>query len=194
MRGERGERALEAHLIVALAGAAVAERIAILGDGGIDLRSRDDGPGDRCAEEIAPLIDRTGDRHGIGELFEEGLAEILDHALRRTRAERLRLDPLEFTGALADIGDDRNDFAAVGLDEPGNDAGGVEPSGVGERNATGLVWSGHSGPLVLLGCCLVVRGGQRDPCSELLARADWAMSGRSKATSRAFWRCIRFSA
>ena len=59
------------------------------------------------------------------------------------RADRLLFDPLEFARALADIGDAGDDLAAVGLDEPRNDAGGVEAALVGDAHAGWLLRLGH---------------------------------------------------
>ena len=63
LRRERLIGELEAHLIVALAGAAVRERVAAGRQRDLDLLARDERPRDRRAEQVVALVDRAGLQH-----------------------------------------------------------------------------------------------------------------------------------
>jgi hypothetical protein len=81
----------EADLVVALAGGAVADRICADLAGNLDLPLGDQGPGDRGAEQILPLIDRVGPEHREHIIAHELLAHVLDEDVLRLDAEQLRL-------------------------------------------------------------------------------------------------------
>ena len=132
VRRKRSKCALESNLIVALAGATVAECIAIFSKCDFDLRACNDRSRNRSSQEISTFIDRASDRHWICELFEEGLAQILDHAFGRTRANCFLLNSFKFSRTLTNICHDGDDFASICLNEPWNDAGSIETSGICE--------------------------------------------------------------
>ena len=201
LRGERGVGALEADLVVALAGAAVAERVAAGGECHLDLRAGDDRAGDGGAHQVAVLVDRAGDRHREGELAQEGLLEVDDDALGRAALGGLLADALELALALADVGHAGDHFAAVGFLEPRDDAGGVEAAGVGDADLLGggVLGGGvgvgaHGGASCVgfgVGCSFVaglgadVSGRQRQwPCPSRWV-AWWRGGGRAGRSARA---------
>ena len=60
LRGEGHVGHLEAHLVVALAGGAVAHGVGALAQGDLDLPLGDDGPRERGAQQVAVFVDRVG--------------------------------------------------------------------------------------------------------------------------------------
>src|SRR5260221_14462953 len=96
---------LEADLIIALAGGAMRHRIGANLFGDFDLLLRNQGPRDRRAEEILPLIHGIGAEHRKHVVADEFLAQILDEDIFRldTEQQRLLARRLELL-ALADIG------------------------------------------------------------------------------------------
>ena len=99
--------------------------------GDLDLALGDQRPGDARSEEIGPLIQGVGAKHRKHEVPDELLAQILDEDL--LDAEQLRLLPrrLELL-ALADVGGEGDDLAAIGLLQPAENDGGVQTAGIGE--------------------------------------------------------------
>ena len=69
---------LEAHLIVALAGGAVADRVGADLPRDLDLALGDQRPRDRGAEQIQPLVERVGAHHREHIVADELLAQIVD--------------------------------------------------------------------------------------------------------------------
>ena len=126
---------LEAHLVVALAGRAVGDRVGADLFGDLDLLLGDQRPRDRGAEQILALIDRVGAEHRKHVVADEFLAQILDEDVLRLDAEHQRLGPrrLELL-ALAEIGGEGDDLAAIGRLQPFEDDRGVEPAGIGEHD------------------------------------------------------------
>ena len=112
---ERVVGELEAHLVVALAGRAVRDRVGadLLGD--LDLLLGDQRPRDRGAEQILPLVERVGAEHREDVVAHELLAQILDEDVLRLDAEQQRLlaRGLELL-ALAEIGGEGHHLAAIG--------------------------------------------------------------------------------
>src|SRR6266498_3258139 len=76
MRRESHIRYLEAHLVVALAGAAVRQRVGALLDGDLGLAPGDQRARDRGAEQVDPLVDRAGLEHWEQEVAYELFAQI----------------------------------------------------------------------------------------------------------------------
>src|SRR5581483_1777131 len=129
---------LEAHLVVALAGRAVGNRVRPGLPGDAYQMLGDQGPGDRGAEQVFALVDGVGAKHREHEIAHEFLAQILDEDL--LYAEHLRLLPGRGElFALADIGGEGDDFATVGILQPLEDYGGVQAAGVGEHDFPDLL-------------------------------------------------------
>ena len=106
---------LEAHLVVALAGGAVAHGVGADLSGDLDLLLGDQRPRDRGAEQIQALIERVGAEHREHVIADEFLAQVLDEDVLRLDAEHQRLlaRRLQLL-ALAEIGGEGDDLAAVG--------------------------------------------------------------------------------
>ena len=132
---ERVIAELEAHLVVPFAGGAVGNGVGADLFRDLDLLLGDQRPRDRGAEQILPLIDRIGTEHREHIIAHEFLAQILDKNVFRLDAERERLRPrrLQFL-ALAEIGGEGDDLAAIGRLQPFEDDRGVEPAGIGEHD------------------------------------------------------------
>jgi len=128
-------RGLEPHLVVALARAAVRQSRApgLLRD--LDLAPREDGAGDRGAEEVTTFVDAAGDDRRHHKLVDELGLEVDDVALGRAGVDGFLLNARQLIGALPDVTDDADDLRARDvLFEPRHDAGGVEAARIRQRN------------------------------------------------------------
>ena len=126
---------LEPHLVVALAGGAVGDRIGADLFGDLDLLLGDQRPRDRGAEQILALVERIGAEHRKHVVADEFFAQILDEDVLRLDAERQRLGArrLELL-ALAEIGGEGHHLAAVGGLQPLEDDRSVEPARIGQHH------------------------------------------------------------
>ena len=133
---ERVIAELEADLVVALAGRAVADRVGADQLGDLDLALGDQRPRDRGAEQVQPLVQRVGAHHREHVVADEFLAQVVDEDVLGLDAHQLRLGArrLEFL-ALAEIGGEGDDLAIVGLLQPFEDDAGVEAARIGEDHA-----------------------------------------------------------
>ena len=120
---------LEAHLIIALAGTAVGNSRGaflkryfhlILGD----YRTRQ-----RRSQQILVLIYSSGPQRRENIIGQELLAQVNHRDFRGAGLARLFRDHVNVV-ALAYVGDHGDDFAIVVLFQPGNNDGGVQPSGI----------------------------------------------------------------
>ena len=137
---ERVIAELEADLIIALAGRAMADGVGadLLCD--FDLALGDQRPRNRGAEQIKPLVERVGAHHRIDVILDEFLAKIVDEDVLGLDAGHLRLAARGFEFlALAEIGGEGHDFAAIGLLQPLEDDAGVEATRIGEDDAIDLI-------------------------------------------------------
>ena len=133
------DRQLEPHLVVALAGAAVADGIGTLGQRDLDDPFRDDRPGKGGAEQVLVLIHRARLDGGEYVVLDEDLPQILDVELGGAGLLGLFLQTGKFL-ALADVGGDRDDLAVVVVFlQPRNNDGGVEAAGIGQHHFFNLV-------------------------------------------------------
>jgi hypothetical protein len=133
---ERGKRHLEAHLVVALAGAAVCERVGPDAVGHFDLTLGDEWTRHGGAEEVFPIVDGTGTERRENEVPDELFAEVFHIALLGARRERLVSDAAQLFRALSDVGGDADDACVVVLPQPRDDNGRVEAARIGEDNGT----------------------------------------------------------
>src|SRR5690606_7671189 len=102
---------------------------------------RDQRPRNRGAEQVFTLVDGIGTEHREHVVGGELLLEILDEHLLDAHRHGLGARRFDFL-ALADVGGERHHFAAVGIGEPLEDDGGVEPPGVGQNDLVDLFhWS-----------------------------------------------------
>ncbi len=124
---------LVADLVVALAGRAVRDRVGAERAGDLDLALGDQRPGDRGAEQVLALVERVGAEHREDEVLHELLAHIVDVDIFRLDAQHLGLCTRRTElFALAEIGGEGHDLAAIGRLQPLQDDGGVEPAGIGQ--------------------------------------------------------------
>ncbi len=126
-------RDLEADLVVALAGRTVRHRVGADLFGDLDLALRDQGPCDRGAQQILPLVQRVRAEHRKDEVPHEGFAEILDEDLAHAEHLRLAAGGLELL-ALTEIGGEGHDLATVFGLQPAQDHARVEPARIGQDN------------------------------------------------------------
>src|SRR3970282_1609784 len=124
---------LEAHLVVALAGAAVRDRVRADPVRDLDLALGDQRPRDRGAEQVLALVLGVGPEHGEDEVAHELLAQVVDED--PTDAELPGLSPRRRELlALADVRGEGHHLAPVGVLQPFQDDRGVEPAGIGEHH------------------------------------------------------------
>jgi hypothetical protein len=135
---------LEAHLVVALAGRAMGDRIRPSLPRDLDLALGDERPGDGGAQQIAALVERIGAEHGEDEVADEFLAQILDVDLLDAKHLGLAPGGLQLL-ALAQIGGEGHHLAAIGRLQPFQDHGGVEPAGIGEHDLLDVALHGVPG-------------------------------------------------
>ena len=142
---ERISRKLEPHLVVALAGRAMRDRVGADLARDLDQPLGDEGPRDRGAEQVLALVLGVGAKHQEHVVAHEFLAQILDEDVIRLDAQHLRLFArrLELL-ALAEVGGEGHDLRAVfGLQPFENDRG-VQPARIGEDDALDFgVGAGH---------------------------------------------------
>ena len=101
--------------------------------GDLDLPLGDQRTRDRGAEQVGALIERVGAKHREDKVAHELLAQIVDKDL--AGAEQFGLAPRRFELlALAEIGGEGDDLAAIGLLQPAQDHRGVEPARIGEHH------------------------------------------------------------
>ena len=123
------ESQLEPDLVVALAGAAVADGVRALGYRDLREPLGDDRPRQRGAEHVV-LIHRAGLDSGDDEVVHELVRQVLDIELGRSGLYRLLLQALELVG-LADVAGDGDDLAVIIVFlQPGDDDRGVQPAGI----------------------------------------------------------------
>lgn len=109
-RGDDGEAGvaclpgeLESDLVIALAGAAVAENLAVVLLGSLDLGAGNDGAGQTGSEEVSVLVDGIALDGGEDELVDELLLQVGDDHALGTEGESLLLDLGEVL-LLTDVG------------------------------------------------------------------------------------------
>ena len=122
---------LETNLIVALAGAAVADSIRALLEGNINDALCNDRAGERGTQQVL-LVGGAG-LHGRDDVvINEILGQILDVQLGSAGLESLLLQTVQL-GALTDIAGNRDDLAAVMLLQPRNEYRSIQTAGVREN-------------------------------------------------------------
>jgi len=107
----------EADLIVTLAGRAVTDRLGAFIGRNFNLAPRNQGTGDRGAQQVATFIDRIPAQHWEHMVLDEHLAEILHVDFLHAQGLRLLFDGLQIF-ALPQVGTKRDDFAAIDLFQP----------------------------------------------------------------------------
>jgi hypothetical protein len=181
----RGE--LEPHLIVALAGGAVADRVAALGLRRLHHAAADAGPRERGAHQVLLLVERAGTQRREHVVADELEAKIADDGLGRADGERLDARTFEIL-LLTDVGTEADDLAVVLLRDPTNSDGGIEPSRVCEQDL-----ADHAGVICEVGTVSAgCRAGTADTgsgtprsaaCPRRRAARPWR-AGRRSVTAR----------
>ena len=139
IRGEGLDGQLEAHLVVALAGAAVADGVGALFLGDVHNALGDDGPGERGAQQVLVLVHGPGLDGGVDVVLDELLFQVQHVQLGGPGLLGLFLQAVQL-GALAHVAGDGDDLAVVVvLLQPGDDDGGVQAAGVGQHYFFDLV-------------------------------------------------------
>ena len=130
--GEGLHGQLKAHLIVALAGAAVGDGVRALRLGDLHQALGDDRAGHGGAQQVGVFILRAHLHAGNDHVLDELLVQILHIQLGGAGLEGLLLQAVQLAH-LAHVAGDRDDLAAlVVFLQPGNDDGGVQSTGIGE--------------------------------------------------------------
>ena len=133
----------EAHLIVALAGRAVRDRIGADYLGDLDLLLGDERARDRGTQQILALVERVGTEHRKDIVADEFLAQILDEDILRLHAQHLGLAPRRLDLlALAQVSREGHNLRVIFGLQPFQDDRGVEPTRISEHHFQLLV--GHS--------------------------------------------------
>ena len=131
VRGQGLVGELEAHLVVAFAGGAVAHGVGAGLFGHLHLGLGDQGPGDGGAQEIRPLIEGVGPEHGPDEVPDELFLQVLDKDLVGAGGPGLGGHLRQFV-ALAQVGGKGHHRALILLLEPLENHRGVQAAGVGQ--------------------------------------------------------------
>jgi hypothetical protein len=143
---------LETYLVIALAGRAMGDGVGADFLRDLDLFFGDQRPRDRSAEQILALVERVGPEHRKHVVADEFLAQILDKDVLRLDAERERLGARRRKlFALAEIGREGDNLAAIGRLQPFQNDRGVEPAGIGQHDFLHVLFSTncHDEPLTL---------------------------------------------
>ena len=158
VRLERVIGQLEAHLVVALAGGTVRNRIRAFVSGDLDLPFSDQRSGDRGTEQVPALVKRVSAEHGEDEVADELFAQVFDEDLAGTNFFGFLFDRGEFF-ALAQVSAKGNHFALVGIDQPAQDHRGIQPAAVSEDDFLDIC---HSGTLPKKSASTLARTGRHD--------------------------------
>jgi len=131
---------LKTHLVIALAGAAVGNRVRAFLEGDLRETLGDHGTRRRRAEQVV-FVHRAR-LHGGDDVFVHVLVgQIFNIELGSAGFERFLLQAFQLAAALTDVARDRDDFASgVVFLEPGDDDGCVESAGISQYD---LLNAGH---------------------------------------------------
>ena len=124
---------LEAHLVVALSGATMADGRCAFAQCDFNLMFRNHRTRERGAEQVFILINRARFQRRPDIASQKLLAQIFDHDLAGSGFIGLvnhRFDVI----SLAHVGDHGDHFIGIVFLEPWNDDGGIKPARVGENN------------------------------------------------------------
>ena len=134
LRRESLDGQFKAHLIVALAGAAVGDGVRALLEGDLGDALGDDGARERRAQQVLALVLRARLEGGEDVILDKLLAQIFDIELGSAGLDGLFLKALQLR-ALPHVRGHGDDFAAlVVLLEPGDDDGRVQTAGIGQND------------------------------------------------------------
>ena len=115
LRGQRADADLEAHLVVALAGAAVRDGVGPMRTRGGHEVLDDERSRQRRDQRVAVHVERVGAYRRADEVAGELLPGIDDDRLDGAAGERALADRFEVLAALPDVDGDGDDLGAGGL-------------------------------------------------------------------------------
>ena len=153
--GERRDRRLDADLVVALARAAVGDRVATRPARDVDRELGDQRAPERREQRVAAAVERVGLDRRQDEVAGELLARVDRVAFDRADLARLGLDGRVVLAGLAEVDGQRHDLRLVLVGDPLEHDARVQAAGVQQQDAAdlarvGLV-GGGSGVLCLVG-------------------------------------------
>ncbi len=136
---------LKAHLVVALTGGPMGNRVGALQLGDLhqalgDQRAREGG-----TQQVLALVDGAGTHRREDEILEELLAQVLDVGVDRPADPGLLGQTVEFL-LLTQIRRERDDLAAVLLNQPRDNTGRIEPPRIRQDDLRNLLGCHHSPP------------------------------------------------
>lgn len=144
VRGESGGGELEADLVVAFAGGAVADGGGAFELGDLDHALGDEGAGDGGAQEVLAFIDGPGLHHGEDEVLGEFFLEVVHVDFQSAGLFGFGVQAFQFV-VLTDVGAKGDDFGIIGFFDPGEQDGGVEAAGISEDDFLFHVWERERG-------------------------------------------------
>ena len=134
LRRESLDGQFKAHLVVALAGAAVGDGVRALLEGDLGDALGDDGACERRAQQVLALVLRARLEGGEDVILDKFLAQVFDVELGSAGLDGLFLKALQLR-ALPHVRGHGDDFAAlVVFLEPGDDDGRVQTAGIGQND------------------------------------------------------------
>ncbi len=142
---ERRDGGLDPHLVVALAGAAVRDRVAPGLACLLHGELRDQRAAERREQRVAAAVQRVRLDRGQHVVARELLLRVHDEAVERAQAQRLVAHDVEVLSGLAEVHRQRHDLGAVLVLDPLQHHGGVEPAGIQQQHAPDLVRIGLVG-------------------------------------------------
>ena len=134
---------LEAHLVVALAGAAVGHGVGPAAAGDVDQVAHDDGTRQSGHEGVSLLVEGVGAQGRADEVAGELVAAVDDHRVARAGGDGTGLQRFP-VAVLAEVARHRDHLDAELLDHPAHGDGRVETAAVGQDDSLG-----HGTPLRL---------------------------------------------
>ena len=121
----------KAHLVVALAGGPVADRIGPFQGGDFHLTPGDQGAGDGGSQKIAAFVNGIGPEHGVDIIAHEFFFEIFHICLYRTGVVGILLHiPQRF--GLSQVGGESHHFTIIGFDQPFENHRSIQSAGIGQ--------------------------------------------------------------
>ena len=147
---KRGDGRLDSHLIVALAGAPVRDRVTAALTGVLDGQLGDQGATERGEQRVAAAVQGVGLDRWDNVLASELLARIHHVAVQRSQPYRLIADHLVILAGLAQVDGQAHDLGVVGVLDPLQHHARVQAAGVQQQHTVdvlgiGLVGGGAGG-------------------------------------------------
>ena len=142
---ERRDRGLDADLVVALAGAAVRDRVAARAARDVDGELGDERAAERGEERVAAAVQRVGLDRRQHEVAGELLARVDRVAVDGADLARLALDGVVVLAGLAEVDGQRDDLGLVLVGDPLEHDARVEAARVQQQHAADLARMGEVG-------------------------------------------------